>query len=103
MLLLLITLYILGVILFLSKIELWESVKKNIIYIILGLIILLGLYYIIYKAVNSDLQTLVDLQNKQVEIASKLYNNDMKPELKNALDFILQNIPPTIDIISKSL
>jgi macrodomain Ter protein organizer (MatP/YcbG family) len=72
-----------------------------LVLIIYILFIILVLYYKTSKKQN-ELQTLVDLQNKQVEIASKIYNNDMKPELKNALDFILQNIPPTTDIISKS-
>ncbi len=84
-------------------------------YIIIGIIIVIIIITIIYfivRLLNNELFTqdkndiksylseMIKLQNKQVTLTSNIYNNIIdNVELKNAADFILQNIPPTTKIM----
>jgi len=53
----------------------------------------------IKSGIKSYLSEMIQLQNKQVELTSNIYNNITNMELKNVADFIMQNIPPTTKIM----
>ena len=49
--------------------------------------------------IKSYLSEMIQLQNRQVELTSNIYNSITNVELKNVADFIMQNIPPTTKIM----